>query len=118
MKNIFAGFALVLLCIGGYSQKLHTENIPQAVKDAFKKAHVNATASWERQGTDYEANFRESGRVMSCVIDRQGIILETESPIAASDLPAAARTYMNQQYRGKKWKEVTKIVKAGGEVNY
>jgi len=118
MKNIFAGFALLLLCIGSYSQKLRTEDIPQAVKDAFKKAHVSAKASWEREGASYEANFKEGGRIMSCVIDRQGIILETESSIAASDLPAAARTYMNRQYKDKKWKEVTKIVKASGEVNY
>jgi hypothetical protein len=29
----------------GYSQKLEAEKVPQAIKDAFKKAHPTSTAS-------------------------------------------------------------------------
>jgi hypothetical protein len=118
MKNIVVACALIVCSIFSYSQKVDAKKIPQTVKDAFKKAYPNSTATWEWEDANYEANFKEGGKTMSCVIDKQGTILETESAIAASELPVAATTYMNQHYKGKKWKEVAKIVKANGEVNY
>jgi hypothetical protein len=118
MKIIFATIISMLAFIHGYSQKLDARKVPQSVKDAFKKAHPNSAATWEWEDANYEANFKEAGKTMSCVVDKKGTILETESAIAASDLPGAATTYMHQHYKGKKWKEVAKIVKANGEVNY
>jgi Putative beta-lactamase-inhibitor-like, PepSY-like len=118
MKNIFSAILLMLPCLYSYSQKLDAKKVPQEVKNAFTKAHPNANPAWEREDASYEANFKEGGKIMSCVIDKQGTILETESAIAATELPAAARTYMNQHYKGKKWKEVTRIVKADGNMNY
>lgn len=102
----------------GYSQKLNASKVPPEVNEAFKKAHPEATASWEWENSNYEANFKENGKEMSCVIDKSGAILETESPIIPSELPAPATSYINQHYKGKKWKEVAKIVKANGAVNY
>jgi hypothetical protein len=55
---------------------------------------------------------------MACIINKQGTILETETAIALSDLPAKAKTYINQHYKGKKTKEVAKIVKTNGEIAY
>ncbi len=55
---------------------------------------------------------------MPCIINKQGTILETETAIALSDLPATAKTYINQHYKGKKTKEVAKIVKTNGEIAY
>lgn len=118
MKSILAIFLLATASFQACSQKLNESKVPQNVKDAFKKAHPGSTASWEWEDANYEANFKEGGKEMSCVISRQGTILETESPITASELPATAASYMNQHYTGKKWKEVAKIVKANGEVNY
>jgi hypothetical protein len=118
MKIIVATSVALLIGLSGCSQKLDATKIPQAVKDAFAKAHPNTTASWEREDADYEANFSEGGKTMSCVINGQGTILETETPVSEAELPAAAKAYMNEHYKGKKWKEVTRIVKANGEVSY
>ena len=118
MKKALAVFVIMLICASGYTQKLDAKNVPQAAKNGFKKAHPNATATWEREDANYEANFTEGSKRMSCVIDKQGTILETESPITEAELPAAAKTYVNEHYKGKKWKEVAKIVMANGEVNY
>lgn len=118
MKKVLAGTLIMFVSFCGYAQKLDAKKVPQTVKDAFKKAHPNSTATWEWEDANYEANFQDGGKAMSCVITRQGTILETESSIAAADLPAAAITYMNQHYKGKKWKEVAKIIKQNGEVIY
>lgn len=101
-----------------FAQKLTANKVPQAAKDGFKKTHPTATATWEREDNNYEANFTENGKRMSCVVDKQGMILETESPLIIAELPAAAKTYVNQHYKGKKPKEVAKIVKASGETEY
>lgn len=118
MKNVIT--ALVLLLLGGMTQaqKLVSKKVPATVKNAFVNAHPGATASWEREDGNYEANFKEGGKIISCVISKEGTILETETPIEESQLPVTAKTYMNQHYKGKKWKETAKIVKANGEVNY
>jgi hypothetical protein len=118
MKKILTALSLLFTVFFGYAQKLDAKKVPQEVKDAFKKAHPSSIAAWEWEDANYEANFTEGGKTMSCVINKQGTILETESPIKASELPSAATTYMDQHFKDKKWKEVAKIVKANGEVNY
>ncbi|MBO9682238.1 MAG: PepSY-like domain-containing protein [Flavisolibacter sp.] len=118
MKKNLAVILIMFISFCGYAQKLDVKKVPKAVKDAFKQAHPNSIATWEWEDANYEANFEEGGKTMSCVINRHGTILETESSITASDLPANVKAYMNQHYKGKKWKEVAKIVKANGDVNY
>lgn len=118
MKKILTAFLLVFAFGYGHSQKLNANKVPQTVKNGFKKAHPNTTVSWEWEDANYEANFTEGGKAMSCVIDGKGTILETESPITEAELPAVAKTYVNEHYKGKRWKEIAKIIKANGEVNY
>ena len=119
MKKLLLFSAVILAaCTSAFSQKLAAAKVPQAAKESFTKAHPNTTASWEREDANYEANFKEGGKEMSCVIDKRGTILETESPIGFNELPAAARNYVSQHEKGKKIKEVAKIAKANGVINY
>ena len=118
MKKFFFASFVLLMGTAAFSQKLASSKVPQAAKDAFAKAHPNTTAAWEREDANYEANFKEGGKAMSCVIDKRGTILETESPVTEAELPAAAKTYVAQHYKGKKAKEVAKIARANGEINY
>ena len=48
---------------------------------------------------------------MSCVINNQGTILETESPIYLLEFPTAAKTYVNEHYVGQKMKGNSKDCK-------
>jgi len=118
MKTMIAVCSLLILSLGASAQKLGAAKVPKAVKDAFAKSHPGVTASWEREAADYEANFKEGGKTMSCILTKQGTIIETETGIRAEELPASAKTYMNQHYKGQPWKEVAKIDKADGTVNY
>lgn len=118
MKKLFLA-ALPLTCsFVGFSQKLASNKVPQAVKEGYKKAHPASTATWEWEDKNYEANFTENGKAMSCVVNKQGTILETESPLPLNELPAVAKTYVNKHYKRQKPKEVAKIIKANGDINY
>jgi hypothetical protein len=118
MKKILFAAVIIAGSFTAFSQNLASTNVPQPVKSAFAKAHPNAKAKWELEDAAYEATFSEGGKSMSTVISKQGTILETESAIAFNELPAGAKNYVNEHYKGKKIKEVAKIVKANGDVNY
>jgi hypothetical protein len=112
MKNFVVALAAAI-SIQACTQKLNPGEVPKPVKDAFIKSHPDTPAGWEWEDADYEVNFKEGGRSMSCIINDEGTILETETILTLSDLPANAKTYMEKYYKGKKIKEVSKIEKKG-----
>lgn len=117
MKHIF----LSLLLVGAKAmnaQNIAGAQIPQAAKTAFSKAHAHASGSWEREGANYEVNFKEASKTMSCVITKDGTIQETETDIKVSELPAPVKTYVAQHYKGVAIKEAAHIVKGDGETMY
>jgi hypothetical protein len=112
---------LVLVTAGAlqaHAQKLSTAKMPQAAKAAFTKAHPGAQGKWEKEGGNYEVNFKEGGKETSCVIDKNGKIWETETEIPISALPVAVVTYVQKNYGKAKIGEAAKIVKADGSVVY
>ena len=117
--KLFVMIAMAFACsVTGFSQNLKAANVPPAVKEGLKKTHTNVSVSWEMEESNYEANFKQNGKQLSCILDSHGQILETETIISLSELPEKARKYLDQHYKGKKWNEIAKIEKAGGETNY
>ena len=55
---------------------------------------------------------------MSCVLSASGDILETETYIAVSELPAAVNLYIAQHYKAGKVTKAASIVKADGRALY
>jgi hypothetical protein len=109
---------LTLCTFAVNAQKLSTGKVPSPVKYGLTKAHPGITAKWEWEDANYEANFKENGKSISCVLDKTGTILETETEIVQSELPKTVNTYVSNHYKGKKIKEIASIRKANGEVNY
>ena len=104
---------------GLYAQKKTTPvQAPVAANEAFMKAHPNVTGNWEKEGANYEVEFKEAGKTMSCVLTAKGDILETETDIAVSELPVAVNSYFAQHYKGAKVTEAAIIVKADGSTVY
>ncbi len=118
MKKAIIITILAICAITGNSQKLSTSNIPSPVKNGLLKVHPGVAATWEWEDANYEANFKEHGKSVSCVLDKNGTILETETEIAQPELPQAAITYVSDHYKGKPIKEIASIKNANGEVNY
>ena len=119
MKKLFfvmftAGIAVFSAC----GQKLPESQVPAATKTAFEKKYPGIKASWDKEGANYEVNFKQEGKDMSMVIDMNGTIVETETDIPVTDLPKVVQDYVKEHYPGAKIKEAAKIVKANGDINY
>lgn len=106
------------IVVSAFAQKKASAKIPQEVISAFTAAHPKVKAKWEKEKENYEANFTESGKKMSCVLDAKGVILETEMEIGITDLPAMARDYVKKNHKGGTIKEAVKIVTSTGETTY
>jgi uncharacterized protein (DUF2147 family) len=118
MKKVFIVLFISAGALTAFGQKLNADKVPAAAKAAFSKAHPGITGTWEKEKGNYEIEFKDAGKKMSCVIDKSGNIIETETDIAVTELPATVLTYMKEHYKGAKIKEAARIVKGNGEINF
>jgi hypothetical protein len=117
-KLLMVALVLGVIALPACGQKLNESQVPVAVKTAFQKQYPSVKATWDKEDANYEANFKQDGKAMSAVIDKNGTIVETETDIPVTDLPAAIQDYMKKNYRGIKIEEAARIEKANGDVNY
>lgn len=103
---------------GACSQKLRQSEVPVNAKNSFEKKYPGLKGNWGREDANYEVNFKQDGKAMSAVIDKNGTIVETETDIPISDLPELVLDYLKKQYPGAKIKGTAKVVNANGDVNY
>ena len=94
--------------------------VPAAVKAQIKALYPQVKdVKWEKEGSNYEAEIEQKGSEdMSVLLDAQGTVLETETDIKVSELPAAVRTYVAQKLGNQPIKEAAKIVKADKTIEY
>lgn len=113
---------IVALSLGlgsAFAQKVKEAEVPATVKDGFKKQYPNSKVSeWEKEGANFEAEFKHNKVETSVVIDANGTILETEVEIAVKELPAAVSEYITKNYAGYKVEEAAKITDNKGTVTY
>jgi hypothetical protein len=119
MKMILMPLFVLLMTTAANAQKLKDKEIPAAVISAFQKAYPQITkVSWEKENGHYEAEF-DAGKIENSVLfDAGGNILETETEIAATALPARAKNYLSEHYPSKSVKEAAKITDTKGTVTY
>ncbi|WPO89259.1 hypothetical protein [Chryseobacterium sp. HR92] len=113
---------IVLLATGfsamaAAQQKKEKLKIPLAVEKAFQKSHPSITAKWEEEDGKYEAGFKQNGKKMSILYSAAGVLEESETEIAISQLPPSVAQYTAQHKLGN-IKEAAKITKADGTVLY
>lgn len=117
-KSFLFILSAATVCFTACGQKLKESAVPAVVKQAFTTKFPGITATWEKEDADYEVNFKKDGKNMSQVINAQGLVLETETDIAKSELPQQALAYLEQHYKGSKIKETAKIEKSDGSIMY
>lgn len=111
IKLVF--YCMIMTSCWGFGQ---TKTPPAAVTQAFKEKFKTATQiKWgkEKNG-DWEAEFTQDKQEMSANFSNTGAWLETEMEMAFDALPAGVKSAL----KGKKVKEVAKIVRADGKVVY
>lgn len=100
MKNIFLVlflFAATLM----YGQKISTDNVPDAVKTAFKQKFPDAQkVKWEMDYDDFEAEFISNKKEISAKFSKEGVWIETETPIKPSVLPAEIKDFLSKNFAG------------------
>jgi hypothetical protein len=119
MKNVTLALFALMAGTFSYAQKAKQAEVPAAVKHAFVKKFTQAKeVKWEKEDDKFEVNFEQNNKEMSAVFTSSGVLEETEVEIKSTELPSTITTYISKNYSGAKVKEVAKITKANGEVNY
>ena len=101
-----------------YGQKVNEKDIPSAVKAALHKQYPAVSAKWVKEDGNYEANFTSQNKEMSVLLSPAGSLLETETEIATSALPASVKMYVQKNMKDAKIKEASIIVDASGKKTY
>ncbi len=119
MKKIIVMLALSFGIGSAFAQKVKEADIPAAVKESFVKHYPNTKVEkWEKEGSNFEAEFESNKVETSVLFDAAGNIIETEIEINVAALPKAASEYIAKNMAGKKIKEASKITDAKGKVTY
>lgn len=101
------------------AQKMNETDVPANVKSGFAKKYPGAKVEkWEKEGTDYEAEFDLNKVETSAVFDASGNFKEVEQEIKTSELPKAVTDYCTKNYAGYKLTEAAKITDSTGKVMY
>jgi hypothetical protein len=117
-KVMIAAF-LLIFCVAVSAQQKNDIKVPDHITMAFQKAHPTAKdVSWDKEGMNYEANYKENNNSFSVIINNEGNILETESDINVSALPSGVVSYINNNYKGYTLSGAAKIVDNKGNVKY
>lgn len=117
-KFLFVALA-VILTTSSFGQKTSKDNIPQVVKDSFKKSFPTVqNEKWEKENQNFEAEFYLNKQEMSALFDPEGNLIETEVEITIGDLPETIVNYVSKNLSGKKIKEASKITDVAGKVSF
>ena len=109
MKNLMVVMAIL---VTGFSQaqKLKESEVPKSVKDSFAKHFPNTKGvEWSKESkTEFEAEFKKSGKEQSANFDQAGTWLLTETEIKKADLPQAVQAAIAKEFAGYKIEEAEK----------
>jgi hypothetical protein len=119
MKKILI---MLVICLGAKqvdAQKVKETEVPAAVKKTFTSHYATVKeAKWEKEGSNYEAEFDLNKVETSVLIDASGNLMETETEIVVNELPQPVSAYVTKNLSGQKIKEAAKIIDAKGVVTY
>lgn len=118
MKAILIMVAVVAIASTASAQKVKEAEVPNNVKEAFAKKYPGSKAEWEKEGSDYEAEFDLNKIESSAVFTSNGTFKELEQEIKTATLPKAVTDYCTKNFAGYKLSEAAKITDASGKVMY
>ena len=117
-RLVLISLCTVLICFSVNAQKAADTKVPAVLKTSFAKLYPKAMdVKWEKEGANWEVAFMNLGKEMTVALDKKGVVTETEVPIVATELPAAAMKYIADKFKGKPILSADKIT-AGTKVTY
>lgn len=116
LRSLFLTAATLLV---GASLRASAQTAPAAIQKAFAIRYPTATAiKWEKEGADWEAEFKEGKTEASAVFMATGQFKQVEREVALTALPATVAPYIKAHYPGQKIKETARIEDAAGVVTW
>ena len=85
--------------------------VPDIVQNTFTSKFPKASkVKWgfEKKG-NYEADFSMNEHDVTAIINKKGILLETDTELKESELPQSIKTKLSNEFKGYKVDEVNKI---------
>ena len=122
-RIIMKSFMLLLIAIVTIFTELQVTakepNVPVGAKQVLARMFPQAkSVRWEREGKQFEVNFKNDGLAASATFDVSGNLLETEIGIKPSELPKPALSYIADFYKLYKISEAAKITDSKGTITY
>ena len=117
-KPIALVLAFFVLTFTTKAQEVKEADVPAIVKEAFAKKYPGANAKWEKEESDFEAEFKLDKIESSAVFALDGTFKELEQEMQVADLSKIIRDYCDKNYTGYKLSEAAKITKANGKILY
>ncbi len=119
MKATIVMLASMLMVSCANAQKVDEANVPAKVKEAFTNKYPGVKAEkWEKENTDYEAEFDWNKIESSATFDSNGNFKEFEQEIKSSELPKTVVDYCTKNFAGYKLSEASKITDASGKLMF
>lgn len=116
LRSLFLMAATLLV---GTAFRAAAQTAPAAAQKAFTTRYPTATAiKWEKEGADWEAEFKEGKTEASAVFTATGQFKQVEREVAPAALPATVAPYLKAHYPGQKIKEAARIEDAAGVVTW
>jgi hypothetical protein len=106
MRNFLLPVVTILPSGLVHAQVVDRSLVPVNVQSAFAKKYPGQEAmSWEMENGAFEARFEQRGKKNSANVRPGGKFTESETRIAASDLPAGALDPLRYPNAGVRFKE-------------
>lgn len=118
MKKLILMSVVAVLTGYGYGQKVNEKDVPASVKETLNKNYPNVGAKWEKEKENFEANFTSGKKELSVLIAANGNLIESETEIETSELPANVLMYVEKNMNNAKIKEAAIITDASGKKTY
>ena len=119
MKKLALLAVAALITSLTFAQKIQEKDLPVSVIKAFQKNFPQAKVeTWEKEGSNFEAEFELNHVEQSVLFDAQGNLLETEAEIELNQLPKVVLEYVKANYKGQRVKKAAKITDAKGTVTF
>lgn len=117
MKKLFLLFALVAT-FSFHACSQSSKEVPAAVKTAFSEKFPDASKiKWSMESkTEWEAEFKMNGKEYSANYAVDGTWMETEYEIAESEIPAAVKATLANEFKAYKVEESELSESADGKV--
>ena len=114
MKTAMPFILSLLFSLPSFSQDIPAAQVPPAVTKSFTSYFPNSSrVEWERKGNQYEAEFHIKRVDHKALFESNGKLIVYKKDIPQSQLPAAVKQAIRQQYPNYKIDDTERIARSG-----